>query len=175
MKNILQNFRGAEKGSVTIEFVIGLPMILVAMVFIFEFSSMFWAHHIATNNVRSATRFISRAPLTAAFLTDAQNMALTGDPTGTIGFYNWNDATCANGGPCVTITQNYANFTTAFRVPGQIIRVEEDIPFQIPGFGLVKAFTGSSSLPAVTCTPSQPAGVLLACLRIVEETEYFGQ
>ncbi len=175
MRNFLQNFRGAEKGSVTIEFVIGLPLLLLALVFIFEFSSMFWTYHIATNNVRDATRYLSRAPLTATFLSNATNIALTGDPTNTVGTYVWNSKACtaasatgckdvpSTSGPCVIINQDVRDFTTTnFNAAGKVISVEACIPYPTPLFGLVNALSGGSIPSTLT-------------LGIFEETRWFGE
>jgi Flp pilus assembly protein TadG len=152
-----------SQGSVTAEFVISLPLILLALVFVFEFGSLFWAHHVAVNNVRDAIRFLSRAPLTSVFLTQATNIARTGNSATSIGIYDWMKKTCADGGICININQSAATFSaTDFRSAGQVIRIEADVPFPMPLFGLVNAFS-NGTIPQILT------------LHIVEETRYFGE
>jgi len=159
MMKFLQNTRG----SVTVEFVIGLPLILLALVFVFEFSNLFWAHHIAVNNVQSATRFLSRAPLAEPFLTQAANIAATGNPATPTGAYAWMEKICADGGICIDINQNFTTFSaTDFRVAGKTVRVEANVPMAMPLFGLINAFSGGHIAQTLT-------------LHIIEETRYFGE
>lgn len=159
VKKILAN----GTGSVTAEFVVGLPLILLALVFVFEFGSLFWAHHVAVNNVRDAARFLSRAPLTGSFLTQAANIARTGNPATSIGIYDWMKKTCGDGGICININQNAVIFSAAyFRNAGQVIRIEADVPFPMPLFGLVNTFSNGAIAQTLI-------------FHIVEETRYFGE
>lgn len=159
MRKVFKN----TEASVTIEFVIGLPLILVALVFVFEFSNIFWAHHITANNVQSAARFLARAPLAEPYLTQAENIAKTGDPTTETGRYDWMKKDCDDGGICITIDQNFATFTAAdFRAAGRIIKVQADVPLSLPLFGLINALSGGTTPDSIN-------------LRLVEETRYFGE
>ena len=148
-RNYLQK---ADEGNVTMEFVIGLPLILVAFVMVFEFSSLFWAHHIATNNVRSAVRYLSRAPLTAPYITNATNLAKTGDPDDATGARNWMSAVD------VDVNTSFSTFSSSdFRNNGQVIRIQADVPFGVGFFGMMNAFTGGDIPLAMTFSITEQA------------------
>jgi Flp pilus assembly protein TadG len=55
---------GEERGSLVVEFVIALPLVLVILVLIAEFGRAFWYHQIVTKGVRDGVRYLSRAPET---------------------------------------------------------------------------------------------------------------
>ena len=163
MKTCFKKIRGNNEGSVTVEFVIGLPLLLLALVLIFEFGSLFWAHHIAVNNVRGAARFLSRAPLMEPYLTEATNIARTGNPNTATGSYDWMKKTCDEGGICIDINQSFATFSAAdFNVAGKVVRINAGIPFPIPLFGLINVFSGGSTPETLT-------------FHVIEETRYFGE
>lgn len=94
----IRRFGRSSSGSMTVEFVATLPIILAALAFIFEFGRAVWAHQIVTKGVRDASRYISRAAITAGneatIKTQAENLAKTGQLTsgGTVGF-PWNNGT----------------------------------------------------------------------------------
>jgi Flp pilus assembly protein TadG len=152
-----------DRGSVTVEFVIGVPLILLALVFAFEFGNLFWMHNIVVNNVHTAARFLSRAPLTGSFLTKAENIARTGDPNTATGVYAWMAKTCAQGGICIDINQSYATFTnTDFRAAGKVIRIKARVPVATPLFGLMNILSGGNAPETLT-------------FNVVEEARYFGE
>ena len=152
----LKPYATDNKGSATIEFVTTLPLVLVAFVFAFEFSRLFWAHHIATNNVRSATRYLARAPLAEPYLTEARNIARTGDPDTSTGAYDWMAAIADSN---IDIQTNHETFTdTDFRVDGQVIRIQMDVPFTFSTVDFFNSFTGD----ALT-------------LNIIEEARHIGE
>jgi len=151
-----------DKGSVTVEFVVGVPLILLAFVFAFEFGNLFWMHNIVVNNVHTAARFLSRAPLAEPFLTRAENIARTGDPDTATGVYAWMEKTCEQGGICIDINQNFAAFSAVdFRSAGQVIRIEARVPVATPLFGLMNALSGGNAPETIT-------------FRVAEEARYFG-
>ncbi len=55
-----KRFAAGENGAVTVEFVCTLPLFLAALAFAFEFGQFFLAHQSTVNNVRAATRYLSR-------------------------------------------------------------------------------------------------------------------
>lgn len=157
LANIIRPYRRDEQGGVTLEFVIGLPLLMVAMVFVFEFSTLFWAHHIATNNVRSAVRYLARAPLEEPYLTQATNMARTGNALATTGSYGWMDAVA------ITVEQANDNFSKPdFRNDGQIIRIRADIPFVLNTLAMMNAFSGNATANNLTVS-------------VVEEARHIGE
>ena len=157
IRRLRKNYIDDRRGTSTVEFVVGMPLLLLAMVFVFEFSSMFWAHHIAVNNVRSAVRFLSRAPLQEPYLSDAQNIAKTGNPNDSTGYYDW------MAGVVVDINETYDTFSAAdFRTSGQIIRIEAQVPFALNTFSMLNVFSGGSLGNSLT-------------MSIVEEARFIGE
>jgi Flp pilus assembly protein TadG len=79
-----RSFLADRQGLGTIEFVATLPMFLAALAFAFEFGMLFLAHQSVTNNVRAATRFLSRvpAPYSSENRAIAVNLIRTGQPFG---------------------------------------------------------------------------------------------
>ena len=55
-----RKFAAAHDGAVTIEFVCTMPLFLAALAFAFEFGQFFLAHQSTVNNVRAASRYLSR-------------------------------------------------------------------------------------------------------------------
>src|ERR1044071_8804165 len=76
------NYSRDEKGAVTIEFVVILPMFLVVLAIAFEFGQIFLAHQQTVDNVREAARYLSRSDLSDADVTRATNIVRTGKLTG---------------------------------------------------------------------------------------------
>ncbi|MCK5384934.1 MAG: pilus assembly protein [Alphaproteobacteria bacterium] len=159
-RKVLKPFVADNNGSATIEFVVTLPLTLVAFVFAFEFSQLFLAHHVATNNVRSATRYLSRAPLVEPYLTGTRNIARTGDLDTATGAYDWMAAIQDSD---IDIQTNHETFTnTDFRVTGQVVRIQMDVPYTFTTFGMLNGFTGGSIGNGLT-------------LNIIEEARYIGE
>ena len=69
-----------ERGSLVVEFVIALPLILAMLILIAEFGRAFWYHQIVTKGVRDGVRFLSRAPAAEfdQFALRARYLAMTG-------------------------------------------------------------------------------------------------
>lgn len=157
IRHFIRRFKTNEQGNAVIEFVTTLPLILIAFVFAFEFSRLFWVHHIATNNVRSATRYLSRAPLTSDFVTDARNIARTGDPDTATGAYDWMASIQDSD---IDIQTSHATFSSAdFRQSGQVIRIQMDVPFTFATFGLFNNLGDDG----------------LITLNIIEEARHYGE
>jgi hypothetical protein len=78
----LARLLGEERGSLVVEFVIALPLILGMLVLISEFGRAFWYHQIVTKGVRDGVRYLSRAPAAEfdAFALQARYLAMTGRP-----------------------------------------------------------------------------------------------
>ena len=131
-----KGFFGEQRGTATIEFVTTLPLFLAALAFSFEFGQIFLAHQSTVNNVREASRYLSRSGLTATNITYATNMVRTGRMTGgTAPDY----LTAANA--TVTITPSYSTFSTpTFSKSGQTTRVMVRVNYPLSIFG----FTGDT-------------------------------
>jgi Flp pilus assembly protein TadG len=78
----LNSFLASRRGAVTIEFVLTIPLFLIALAFAFEFGQLFLAHQSTVNNVRSAARYLARTSLNASDFDRADNIIRTGQPTG---------------------------------------------------------------------------------------------
>ncbi|MDP3738234.1 MAG: TadE/TadG family type IV pilus assembly protein [Hyphomonadaceae bacterium] len=72
------DFGAQDSGAVTIEFVVTLPLFLAALAFAFEFGNIFVAHQATVNNVRAASRYLSRSDMSASDITKATNMVRNG-------------------------------------------------------------------------------------------------
>ena len=75
-------FAGADSGAVTIEFVCTLPLFLAALAFAFEFGQFFLAHQSTVNNVRAATRYLSRTDASVQSQITARRIVRTGQTSG---------------------------------------------------------------------------------------------
>jgi len=129
----LKQFLGAQRGAATIEFVVTMPLFLAALAFSFEFGQIFLAHQSTVDNVRMASRYLSRSDLSAADITRATNMIRTGRTTGgTPPDY----LTAANA--TVKITPSYATFSTpTFSKSGQTTRIVTRVNFPLTIFGFL--------------------------------------
>jgi hypothetical protein len=76
------SFTGTENGAVTIEFVCTLPLFLAALAFAFEFGQFFLAHQSTVNNVRAATRYLSRTDASNQDRIVARRIVRTGQISG---------------------------------------------------------------------------------------------
>lgn len=105
-------------GSVTVEFVAMTPVILVALVFSFEFGRALWAYDVMTRDVRAATRFLSRD--FTENTTRAQNVAETGSPAGGQKHFPWNLATADFDIATTPKTGTYSTNVTVYRMSASL-------------------------------------------------------
>ena len=75
-------FTAAECGAVTIEFVCSLPLFLAALALAFDFGQFFLAHQSTVNNVRAATRYLSRTDANVQDRIAARTIVRTGQTSG---------------------------------------------------------------------------------------------
>lgn len=138
-----RRFLRAEDGSLTIEFVVMMPVLLAGLAFAFEFGRLMIAHHTTVNNVRSATRYLSRADLAlventgSTVRTQVDNIIRTGVPTGGE-LPAWvNDADDIT----IVVTPAQATFSDAdFRDNGQVLRVQTTVNFRFLIFQFINIF-----------------------------------
>jgi Flp pilus assembly protein TadG len=146
-----RNFIGACNGSMTIEFVALVPMLVAALMIGFEFSRAFWAYDVVTRDVRAAVRFLSRAnPYDAAAKTSATNVAKTGLPAGTTLHFPW------------TIDANVAYaetpFTSAnYNVDGTVITATANVPITLSFLTVLNSLAGTSLGTTYTLVVSDQA------------------
>ncbi|HXI87088.1 MAG TPA: TadE/TadG family type IV pilus assembly protein [Parvularculaceae bacterium] len=122
-----------ERGAVTIEFVVTLPLFVTALAFAFEFGELFLAHQSTVNNVRAATRYLQRSDLSADDIAKAENMIRTGRLTGgSAPEY----LTSANAD--ITINTNYGTFGPPnFTRAGKTMQIVVSASFPLKIFGFV--------------------------------------
>jgi Flp pilus assembly protein TadG len=144
----LSRLRHDERGTMVTEFVITLPLLLIFLFGFIGVGQLLWYHHIITNGVRDATRYLSRvdSPTVDPHLTRAKNLAMKGivDTGGSV-FYFWTDANSIN----VTML-SIANPDNAFREDGPVpvVRMSATVAVNLPILGF--AFLGMS--PSITYT-----------------------
>lgn len=83
MRRALFSFCKARRGAALVEFSLVAPLLVFLMCGLAEFACALRQYHIMEKGVRDAGRFLARAPMTGCtlegtFVTQAQNLALTG-------------------------------------------------------------------------------------------------
>jgi hypothetical protein len=139
----LRNFLKNHSGSMTIEFVVLVPLLLAALAFSFEFGKALWAYDVATRDVRAAARYLSRAPTGST--NQAQCLAMTGLPVGTPPacgnnpkHFPWTDVASF---PAIAPT----SFSAAnFNQDGTVITIEADVTVPVSFMGFLNAVTGAA-------------------------------
>lgn len=145
-----RHFARDERGSITIEFVVMLPLFLAALAFTFEFGRVFVAHQGTVNNVRSAMRYLSRSDLSGNDVTAATNIVRTGVPAGGAAPDYLASAT-------VDINTNYKSEPTAFSRPVQTIRIFTKVEIPLLIFGFVDS-DGPAKIPFVVVEDMRHVG-----------------
>jgi TadE-like protein len=141
----LARLLGEERGSLVVEFVIVLPLILGMLVLVAEFGRAFWYHQIVTKGVRDGVRYLSRAPAAEfdAYALRARYLAMTGQPdsSATPTHAWWTDiATVTVGAP------QEVGAPPAFRTPFERITMQAAVPVSFPLLALV------GQAPTITIT-----------------------
>jgi Flp pilus assembly protein TadG len=125
-----------ERGSLVVEFVIMLPLILGMLVLVAEFGRAFWYHQIVTKGVRDGVRYLSRAPAAefADFAEQARYLAMTGQPVASAppAYAWWTDVAT------VTVSAREAvGGPPQFRTPFERITMQAAVPVSFPLLALV--------------------------------------
>lgn len=134
-----RSFAKDRNGAVTIEFVVTLPLFLAALAFAFEFGQIFLAHQSTVNNVRAASRYLSRADLstqtaTAISLSRARNIIRTGQVFGGSA-PGYLDDICLPVSEC--IDTSYTTFgPPTFTKAGRTVRLKVRVDYPLSIFGL---------------------------------------
>ncbi len=127
----LARLLGEERGSLVVEFVIVLPLILGLLILIAEFGRAFWYYQIVTKGVRDGVRYLSRAPVAefADFAEQARYLAMTGrpDPSAAPAYSWWTDiATVTVAAP------EEVGGPPQFRMPFERITMQAAVPVSFP-------------------------------------------
>lgn len=130
-------------GSITVEFLIMLPLILVAIVFVYDLGRAIWAYEIASQDVRAGLRYLSRVESVTNFSSSSSavqaaiNLAETGSTTTTANcpsncHYPWTDSSsitvsagCPTGG---------TTCSTQYNETANIITMQASVPISILDF-----------------------------------------
>lgn len=138
---LLRAFAKDNRGLITVEFVCVLPMILAAMYFVFEFGRAFWAYEVASQDVRSAVRYLSRAEQVdftntgGGYILKAENLAKTGTADASSSMhYPWTASS--------TISVSTTAFSDSdYNVNGSVITMAASIPITLSFLAFIGANT----------------------------------
>ena len=127
----LRTFASREEGTITVEFVVMLPVVLAALAFTFEFGRALWAHHVLSENVRSASRYLARTLITDDTRAVAANIATSGDPS--VGGTFWGEAVLVEVDPdCRTFTK-----AEGYRANGKVLCVQASVPLKLAMLAII--------------------------------------
>lgn len=129
MVSPIRRFARAEQGSVVVEFVALLPLLVLFLFMMIGVGQGLWYHQVIIGGVRDGVRYLARAPLDADHMARAKLVALSGDPTGASpSFVFWNDPAT------VDITLTPVAHGGAFRGPDPLtlITMTAEVPVSIP-------------------------------------------
>jgi Flp pilus assembly protein TadG len=146
MLKIARAFRGFLKdrsGSMTVEFVVLVPVLLVALVFSFDFGRAFWAYDTITRDVRAGARYVSRVqtvPTSGDCPTATQNIIETGSPTdSTNKHFPWKGVTLTTVPQCTV-----SSAISGFNLPVQMVQIQASVPYTLSFVTFFNTFTGGS-------------------------------
>ncbi len=134
------SFAKDDGGAGTIEFVLAVPMFVVALAFSFEFGQLFLAHQSTVNNVRSAARYLSRTALTGTNVANAREIVRSGRIDGDCN----PEYMCAAG----TDIQINTDFDAEPGMPRRI-RIRTQTSFPLTLFRLIDRDGSETSIPFV--------------------------
>ena len=131
---VVRDFLGDRDGSMTVEFVATLPLLLVALAFSFEFGKALWAYDVTSRDVRAAVRYLSRAP--SSYTAQAECVAKTGSPAGApscsgASHFPW-------AGTSATFSYTTTAFSsTSFNQNGSVITMTANVPVTLSLLGFL--------------------------------------
>lgn len=130
----MRRFAADRGGAGTLEFVMTLPLYLLALGFAFEFGRFLLAHQSVVNNVRSAGRYLARSDMSGTSQANAVRIVRTGRiaPGGVTPDY-LSDASAV-----VTVSPTYSTFfAPTFREDGRTMRIRVDVTYSLSSLGLI--------------------------------------
>jgi len=138
-------------GSMTVEFVFMIPVLVATLVMGFEFGRALWAYDVVTRDVRAAVRYLARTnPYDAAAKTQATNVAKTGTPGGTTLHFPWTNA--------ATVTYTETAFTSAnYNVNGTVVTAQASVPITLSLMSILNTLANGSISPNYTLVVSDQA------------------
>ncbi len=139
MFNLSNRFRRDRAGSISIEFALSLPLLLLVMTGVLEIGRVFYQAHMVERGLRSAALYAARNewPLQPAAQTTVDNLAKTATADGSGGYVasGWADATA-------DLNVDLSGTYVVAGNPVPIIKLTADIPFDpmLPGLLEVAGF-----------------------------------
>jgi len=141
----IKSFLADVEGSMTVEFVVTVPMLILALTFTFEFARALWAYDVMTRDVRGAMRYYARltgsvsSPCTIP--TAVQNVVTTGVTSGGTNHFPWNVGT--PGFSC-----GVTNFNSGFNQAASVVTMTATVPVSIYFMTVINSFAQGSAVAA---------------------------
>ncbi len=139
MSSLFNSLKRSRGGSISIEFALSLPLILMIMTGLLEVGRVFFQAHMIERGIRGAALYAARNdwPLTGQAQTIVENLAKTGSPDGSAGYITsgWSD-----GSAQYTLDTTGTYIVAGNPVP--IIQITANVPFDplLPGLLEVAGF-----------------------------------
>ena len=168
-------------GSMTVEFVLVVPILLAALAFSYEFGRAFWAYDVMTRDVRASVRYLSRLPrppavnyppFDAAAQTKAINVAMTGGPSGGTTHFPWGPpwSTCTT--TCVSVGGE-TNFSIGnYNENGFVFSVTGTVPLNLQLLGFLTSFL--NYVASLQNSAAPPALSTNYTLTVTDRARYIG-
>src|SRR5689334_4827435 len=156
MNSSVLGFLSDRRGSMTVEFIATVPILLVAMAFSYEFGRGLWAYDVVTRDIRDAVRYASRASaLPPSDCSGAvSDIAQTGSPTDSQNadmHFPWQSAS-------PTFSCSVTSFTTGFNQASvSIITMTATVPIPVQFLSFLSSQTGFSQPANYNLTVSDQA------------------
>jgi hypothetical protein len=130
----LRRFAAETRASIAVEFIVMVPLILAALIFVYELGSAIWAYEVVSQDVRTAIRYLARSTSGAVLadctaqpnldLTGATNLAETGQlASGGTKHFPWNGPS----GASIAVVTPLPCYT-GYNQPAYVITMTASIP-----------------------------------------------
>lgn len=155
----VREFWRRTDGSLTVEFVVLVPLLLTALVFSFEFGRALWAYDVITRDVRASVRYLARTSIApaapncpAATQTEAENIAKRGLRAGTAAddHFPWK-------GAAPTFTCSSAAFNAGFATTATVVTLTANVPISLSFLEFLNTMTGGAVDSDIVLTVSDQA------------------
>ena len=123
---------------VTVEFLIGLPLLFGAFVMAYEFGRALWAFDAMTSDVEAGLRYLTHTQAQASDITAATNLVETGSITGTTLKNPWSWAVPS---PTINVTTSTVN---GLNQSITVVTMSTLVPVTLPFLDFIKVMTGQS-------------------------------
>ena len=141
----MARFAREDRGAVTIEFVVMLPIFVAALAFAYEFGQLFLTYQSTASNVRSAARYLARVDEPQDHRDAARNIIRTGGLDDDADAFPYLRNACPRLRDCFTITSS-------------TVTVSVQVNYPLTLFGFVGGEAGAS-LPIRIVETSSRTGV----------------